>query len=151
MSNVSSLLASIPDLEIPAAAFKPYVLHGDTLIVSGQLPVTMGKPAFVGRVPDVVSVDDAKAAAKLCIINILGWVKHACGGDFNRVSRCLRLGGFVHVAPGYFDAPAIINTASQMMAEAFGERGAHARVALGVAGLPFDAPVEIEATFAIQP
>jgi enamine deaminase RidA (YjgF/YER057c/UK114 family) len=131
--------------------FRPYVLHGDLLIISGQLPVATGKPSYIGRVPDAVSVERAKEAATLCTINVLAWVKHACGSDFDRVVRCIRLGGFVNAAPGFYDAPSIINTASQMINEAFGERGAHARVALGVASLPFDAPVEIEATFAIRP
>jgi enamine deaminase RidA (YjgF/YER057c/UK114 family) len=146
----TELLSSIPDLTIPAAAFRPYVLHGDLLVVSGQLPMKDGKPVWVGRVPDEISVEQAKEAAVLCCRHVLSWVKHACGGDFAKVERCLRLGGFVQTADGFNDAPGIINAASAMMTDAFGQRGEHSRVALGVASLPFGAPVEIEATFAIK-
>lgn len=146
----SDFLANVPDLHIPSAAFKPYVVHNGLIYVSGQLPVIEGKPVWTGRVPDQISVDQAKEAAALCMQNVLAWVKHACGGDFARVDRCIRIGGFVSTCEGYYDAPSIINTASKIVTSAFGNLGDHSRIAIGVASLPFDAPVEIEAIFAIH-
>lgn len=143
-------LQNVPDLQMPAAAFKPYVVHGGIVHVSGQLPVRDGKPVWVGRVPGAVSVDQAREAAELCALNVLAWLKHACQGDFARVERCVRLGGFVAADEGFADAPAIINAASQVMTTAFGDRGEHARIAIGIMSLPFDAPVEVEAVFAIR-
>lgn len=144
------LLRNVPNLQIPAAAFKPYVVHGGIVHVSGQLPVRNGKPVWVGRVPGTVTIEQAREAAELCTLNVLAWLKHACQGDFTRVERCIRLGGFVAADEGFADAPAIINAASQIMTSAFGERGEHARIAIGVKSLPFDAPVEVEGVFAIR-
>ncbi|PFH20281.1 RidA family protein [Burkholderia sp. JKS000303] len=141
---------TLPALAIPAAAFRPYVLHGNQLIVSGQLPVRDGKAAFVGSVPDSVSVSDAQDAARLCVINILAWAHHATGGDLNRIRKVLRLGGFVSTSSGFADAPAVINAASELVTQIFGERGSHARIAIGVASLPLNAPVEVEAAFALE-
>lgn len=141
---------TLPTLTIPAAAFRPYVVYDNQLIVSGQLPVRDGKTLFSGQVPDVVSVSDAQTAARLCVINILAWAHHATDGDLNRISRVLRLGGFVATSEGFADAPAVINAASELTTQIFGERGSHARIAIGVASLPFNAPVEVEATFALE-
>jgi enamine deaminase RidA (YjgF/YER057c/UK114 family) len=140
---------SLPHLEIPSAAFRPYVLFDKQLIVSGQLPVRDGKALFTGRVPDVVSVADAQNAARLCVVNILAWAHHATGGDLNQISKVLRLGGFVSTSDGFADAPAVINAASELVTQIFGDRGSHARIAIGVASLPLNVPVEVEATFAL--
>ncbi|WP_028219258.1 RidA family protein [Paraburkholderia oxyphila] len=141
---------TLPTLAIPAAAFRPYVVYDNQLIVSGQLPVRDGKTLFSGKVPDAVSVSDAQTAARLCVINILAWAHHATAGDLNRIRRVLRLGGFVATSEGFADAPAVINAASELTTQIFGERGSHARIAIGVASLPFNAPVEVEATFALE-
>ncbi|MFD1559583.1 RidA family protein [Paraburkholderia silviterrae] len=141
---------TLPTLAIPAAAFRPYVVYDNQLIVSGQLPVRDGKTLFSGKVPDAVSVSDAQTAARLCVINILAWAHHATDGDLNRIRRVLRLGGFVATSEGFADAPAVINAASELTTQIFGERGSHARIAIGVASLPFNAPVEVEATFALE-
>lgn len=150
MSSCGNILTNLPDLAIPAAAFKPYVVHAGLIHVSGQLPVRDGKALWTGQVPDLVSIDQAKEAAALCARNVLAWVGHACGGDFGKVDRCIRLAGFVSTGRGFTDAPGIINVASKMMTDAFGENGSHARIAIGVASLPLDAPVEIEAVFALR-
>jgi enamine deaminase RidA (YjgF/YER057c/UK114 family) len=141
---------TLPTLAIPAAAFRPYVVYDNQLIVSGQLPVRGGKTLFAGKVPDAVSVSDAQTAARLCVINILAWAHHATDGDLNRIRRVLRLGGFVATSEGFADAPTVINAASELTTQIFGERGSHARIAIGVASLPFNAPVEVEATFALE-
>lgn len=140
----------VPALAISPAAFRPYTLHQSLLTVSGQLPVRDGKPAFVGKVPDTVSEAQAQDAARLCVMNILGWVSHATGGDLDQVERVLRLGGFVATSENYVDAPRIINAASELITTVFGAKGEHARIAIGVASLPFGAPVEVEASFALK-
>ncbi len=144
------LVAKIPSFEIPAAAYLPYKSHKDLLIVSGQLPLIDGMPTCTGSVPYEVSVDRASAAAELCALNILGWVRHACEGDLSKVAACLRVGGFVVTSPEYANAPAIINAASSVMTDVFGDAGTHARVAMGVASLPFGASVEVEAMFSLK-
>ena len=144
------LLARIPDPEIPAAAYLPYRLRDGLLIVSGQLPLIEGRPTCIGAVSDAAREKEAAAAAELCALNILGWVRHACDGDLSRVRSCLRVGGFVVTGPEYYNAPAIINAASKVMTDLFGETGAHARVAIGVASLPFNASVEVEAMFDVD-
>lgn len=150
MNTANNPFNSIPDMMIPNAAYRPYVLHGNILHISGQLPVRDGKPVWVGQVPDAISVVEAQNAARLCTENVLAWLKHACEGDFGRVDRCLRIAGYVATGAEFKDAPAVVNAASEMMTSVLGARGEHARVALGVASLPFGAPVEIEAQFAIR-
>lgn len=150
MTKQSEFLANVPNLNISPAAFKPYVVHDGLIYVSGQLPVKDGKLVWAGRVPDPVTIEQAKEAAVLCMSNVLAWVKLACNGDFARVERCIRIGGFVSTCDQYYDAPAIINTASEIVTSAFGDSGDHCRIAIGVASLPLNAPVEIEATFAIR-
>ncbi|ALD93123.1 YjgF family translation initiation inhibitor [Cupriavidus gilardii CR3] len=139
----------LPSLEVPAALFVPYTLHRGVLTVSGQLPMVGGKAFATGRVPDDVSLDTAREAARHCVANVLGWVAAATGGDLERVQRVLRIGGFVATSAGFHDAPAVVNAASELINFVFGDKGKHARIAIGVASLPFCAPVEIEATFAL--
>lgn len=145
------IIDRIPNLTIPVAAYRPYRVSESLLYVSGQLPLVDGKPTVTGSVPHDVTEEQAQEAAVVCALNILGWVKHACGGDLSRVKQCIRLGGFVVTANGYANAPAIINAASGVMTEVFGKNGEHARVAMGVASLPMNVPVEVEALFEIEP
>lgn len=140
----------LPATEIPRALYAPYTVHNGLLTVSGQLPLKGGKPEFVGKVPGEVTVEDARAAARLCLANLLGWAAAATDGNLERIRGIVRVGGYVAAQPGFHDAPAVINAASELLNEIFGERGRHARVAMGVASLPFDAPVEIEATFVLD-
>lgn len=148
--NLKNLGIVLPDLDMPKAAFRPYVFDGTSLIVSGQLPLLDGNPICVGAVPESVSVDEAKEAARRCAINILAWVRSACDGDIDRIVRVNRLGGFVVTGPGYANAPEIINAASEIFTSVFGADGQHARIAIGVASLPLGVPVEVEATFTVR-
>ena len=98
----------LPKLTLAPAPFKPFKLHGDTLIVSGQLPVRDGAPVCVGKVPSDVCVDDARLAARLCVMNVLGWAHVATDGRLERVAGVLRVGGFVATSEGFADAPSVI-------------------------------------------
>ncbi|MBN9115024.1 MAG: RidA family protein [Pandoraea sp.] len=140
---------ALPSLTVAPAPFKPFKLHCNTLIVAGQLPGRNGVPVWVGKVPSDVSTDDARSAARLCVMNLLGWAHVATDGRLDRIESVLRVGGFVATSEGFADAPFIVNAASELLTQLFGEAGAHARIAIGVASLPFNAPVEVEATFAL--
>lgn len=134
----------------PAANYVPYVISGNQLIVSGNLPFGADGLEYIGKVGDDISLEQAQAAAKLCAINLLAQANAALDGDLGRVTRLLRLGGFVNATPDYTQQPAVINGASDFMVEILGEAGKHARAAVGVGSLPFGVSVEIDAIFEIK-
>lgn len=148
--RLESLGVTLPTPAAPAANYLPYVITGNQLVVSGNLPFGKDGLEFVGKVGDDVSLEDAQAAAKLCAINILAQVNVALGGDLNRIKRLVRLGGFVNCTADYTQQPAVINGASDFMVEVLGEVGKHARAAVGVGSLPFGVSVEVDAIFEIE-
>lgn len=152
MSNVERKLGE-RGLNVPAAAksladYVPVNRVGNLVFVSGQLPVQDGKLAFDGVVGKDLDVETAKKAAVLCALNIIGQLKAAVP-SLDRV-RCVRLGGFVQSAAGFKDHAAVVNGASELIVHAFGEKGRHARAAVGCSSLPLGAPVEVEAIFEIE-
>jgi enamine deaminase RidA (YjgF/YER057c/UK114 family) len=149
-ARIQKLNLEIPSFTPANNAFKPYILTGNTLVVSGQLPFVKGNPAYKGRVPQEVSIEDARAAARICILNILSIVQHVTNNDFDKVEQVVRLGGFVATSEGFYDAPGIINAASELVLSVFDDKAGHARVAMGVASLPGGMPVEIEATITLK-
>jgi enamine deaminase RidA (YjgF/YER057c/UK114 family) len=152
-SNVAQKLSSmnidLPQSAPPAANYIPYTISGNLVFVSGQLPMKDGKPQDIGKVGKDFTIEQAQRTAKLCGVNILSHLKSACGGDLDRVKRCVRLGVFVNSAPGFTDQPKVANGVSDMMVEVFGEAGKHARFAVGVSELPFGVAVEVDGTFEI--
>ena len=147
--NIEQRLAEL-NIELPAPAapvanYVPFVRSGNIVSISGQVPFVDGKAAFSGIVGDTVSVEDACAAARLCGINLIAQMKAACDGDLERLVRVVKLGGFVNGVNGFGQQPQVINAASDLMVEVFGEKGRHSRSAVGVNGLPFNVPVEIDA------
>lgn len=144
---------TLPTPGAPVANYVPCVITGHQLIVSGQLPLGAdGKlgDAHKGKLGGGVSDDTGREAARLCAINVLAQAKVALGGDLDRIVRCVRLGGFINAAPSFTTVPAIMNGASDLMVELLGDAGRHARSTIGVAVLPFDAAVEVEALFEIR-
>lgn len=137
----------LPAAPAPAANYVPYTISGKLIFVAGQLPFRDGQVAVTGRLGAEVSVEQGKEAARLCALNLLAQVKAACGGDLSRLARCLKLGGFVSCTPEFTEHPAVINGASDLMVEAMGEAGQHARFAVGCASLPRNAAVEVEGIF----
>lgn len=150
LSRLTARGITLPEPPKPVAAYVGFVRHDDLVYVSGQLPMKNGELQQTGLLGDGVSIEQGAAAAELCAINILAQVSAACDGDLERIQRCVRLGGFVASTADFFDHPKVINGASEFVGEILGERGAHARAAVGVAVLPLNASVEIEATFAIS-
>ncbi|HEY1745767.1 MAG TPA: RidA family protein [Xanthobacteraceae bacterium] len=133
----------------PSANYVPFVRTGNLLMVSGQICLDSGKLVAAGQLGGGVSIDDGKKAARACAINLLAQVKVAVG-DLDKVSRVVRLGGFVNSAPGFLEGPKVMNGASDLMVEAFGDKGRHARTTVGVSALPQSAAVEVEGIFEIS-
>src|SRR5258705_10245124 len=135
----------LPTPATPVANYIPFVRVGALLFVSGQICLdASGKLVAKGRLGDGVSVEDGQKAARACAINVLAQVKSALG-DLDRVARVVRLGGFINSNPGFLDGPKVMNGASDLMVEVFGDKGRHARTTVGVAVLPGDAAVEGDA------
>ncbi len=149
-ARLQELGITLGETAAPAANYVPYVVTGGLVHVAGQIPLTADGIQYQGKVGQDISLEEAQAAARLCAINILGQVKAACDGDLNRVERCVKLGGFVNAAPDFDRHPAVINGASDLIVEVFGEAGKHARFAVGAASLPFNVAVEVDAIFAIS-
>jgi enamine deaminase RidA (YjgF/YER057c/UK114 family) len=133
----------------PVANYVPFVRSGNMLVVSGQICLDDGKLVAKGRLGDGVSIEDGQKAARACAVNILAQLKAALG-DLDKVVRVVRLGGFINSAPGFTDGPKVMNGASDLMVEVFGDKGKHARSTVGVAALPADAAVEVEGLFEVS-
>jgi enamine deaminase RidA (YjgF/YER057c/UK114 family) len=148
--SLRELGISLPKPPAPIANYVPFVRTGNLLTVSGQVCFDGdGKLVARGRVGDAVSIDDGQNAARACAINLLAQVKVAIG-DLDKVVRVIRLGGFINSAPGFGDGPKVMNGGSDLMVAVFGDKGKHARSTVGVAALPADAAVEVEALFEIS-
>ncbi|WOJ90526.1 RidA family protein [Methylocapsa polymorpha] len=155
MSKIEDRLAalgvSLPVPAAPVANYVPFVVSGSLLVISGQLALGPdGKldPAHIGKVGANVSTEAGHAAARRCAVNLLAQAKAALG-DLDRISRCVRLGGFINVAPGFSAVAPIMNGASDFIVEVLGDKGRHARSTVGVAELPLDSAVEVEALFEV--
>lgn len=153
-SNIEKRLGEIgitlPPPGAPGGNYVPFVVVGDLAFMAGQVAREAGTMKYTGKVGRDLTVEQGAAAARLCAVNLLAQLKAACGGDLDRVDRCVRLGGFVNSPPDFFEHPKVVNGASDLMVEVFGERGQHARTAVGVSALPLDSAVEIEAIFLLK-
>ena len=154
MSTLAAKLAELglflPEPPVAVAAYVPYVVTGDLVFISGQLPVEHGRLKYTGHLGEEVDVPTGIDAAKICALNLLAQLNHACDGDIARVARCVKLNGFVSSTPDFFEQPKIINGASELMLSVLGDLGRHARAAVGVPALPLNAPVEVDAVFALR-
>ena len=150
-ARLAELGIALPEAPAPAANYVPFVQTGNLVFVSGQVPFEDGKIAMTGIVGDgTVTEAHAFAEARKCAINLLAQVKAATGGDLDRVTRVVKLGGFVAATPDFTDHPKVINAASDLMVEVFGDKGRHARFAVGANALPLGSVVEIEGLFEID-
>ena len=148
--RLQELGIELPVAAAPAANYVPYTISGNTLYLSGQLPIDGGKIAVTGLVGRDVDLPAAQRAAELCAINILAQAKAALGGDLGRIRRILKLNGFVASAPDFVEQHLVINGASNLIANVLGDAGKHARAAVGMACLPLNASVEIDAIIEIE-
>ncbi|THV25287.1 RidA family protein [Peteryoungia ipomoeae] len=149
-ARLSAAGITLPEAAAPAANYVPFVVSGNLLYLSGQLPIEGGKIAVTGLLGTDVSLEDGQRAAKLCAVNILAQAKAALGGDLGRITRVIKLNGFVASAPGFVEQHLVINGASNLIAEILGDAGKHARAAVGMAALPLNAAVEIDAIMEIR-
>ena len=133
----------LPAVPAPAGAYVPAIRAGTLIFTAGQLPFEEGEPRTMGKVGDAVSLERAKGAARLCALNALAAAAAEAGG-LNRIARVVRVTGYVASAPRFNRQPEVIDGASELIGQIFGDAGLHARSAVGVAELPLDAPVEVE-------
>ena len=140
----------LPNVPTPIANFVPFRRDRDRIYLAGQICEWNGEVRYRGKLGIEHGLEQGQEAARICALNLLAALREACGGSLNRVTACLRVGGFVNCAPDYLLVPQVINGASNVIHALFGERGLHARTAIGVASLPQGAAVEVDAIFAID-
>jgi len=141
--RLKALNIVLPTPPKPAGSYVPIIISGKTAYVSGQIPIEDGKITHKGKVPSPQSLEEAQKAARLCIINALAQLKSEIG-SLDKVSKILKVSGFVNSSPDFTEQPKVINAASDLLVEIFDEKGKHSRVAIGAASLPLDSTVEID-------
>ena len=145
--KLQELGLELPSAAAPAANYVPYVISGKQIFISGQIPFLNGEAMHQGRIGKDLSVEQGAEAAKACALNILAQANAAVGGDFSKIKRLVKLGGFVQAVADFKDQPEVINGASNLFVEVMGDAGRHARFAVSAADLPRGVAVEIDAIF----
>jgi len=148
--RLAKLGISLPPAAAAVANYVPYIQSGSLLFISGQIPMENGSVVFQGKVGQDYNTEYAQRAARLCAINIISQINEATHGDLDRVTRIVKLGGFVNCTDGFSEQPQVINAASDLMVAVFGDAGRHSRSAVGVNALPMNVPVEIDAIIEIS-
>ena len=148
--RLKELSIELDEASVPAGSYVPYVVTNNLVFISGQLPFINGKLTIKGRVGENVTIDDAIKMSEACAKALLSQLKAACNGNLDRVKKVVKLGGFVASSPDFTDQPKVINGASDLIVNIFGDKGKHARFAVGVAALPLNVPVEIDGVFEIE-
>ena len=146
-AKLEELGIELPPPAAPIANYLPFTISGNLVFIAGQICQWNGERRFVGKLGAGISILEGQQAARLCALNILAHLRVAAGGDLDRVRRCVRLGGFVNCTPDFTDMPQVVNGASDLIAQVFGDAGKHARAAIGNNSLPGGVAVEVEATF----
>ena len=149
-NRLAALGITLPDAPAPAANYIPFVQTGNLLFISGQVPMVDGAIEITGKVGDNVSIEQAQGQARICAINILAQANAATKGDLSKIKRIVKLGGFVVCTDDFSNQPEVINGASDLMADVFGEAGQHARFAVGTNALPRGVVVEIDAVIELH-
>lgn len=141
--RLRQLNITLPIPPKPAGSYIPVVISGNLAFVSGQIPMQEGKVLYTGKVPSERSIEEAQSAAKMCAINLLAQLKSNLG-SLDKITKIVRVSGFVNCTPEFSEQPKIINAASDLFFEIFGEKGKHSRIAVGVSSLPLNSTVEID-------
>jgi len=149
-ARLKELGIEIPAVAKPAAAYVPGVRTGNLIFVSGQVPFVNGELTFKGKVGAEFTVEQGQECARVCALNAIAVAKDMLGDDLDRVTRVVKLGGFVNCPADFEQHPMVINGASNVVGEIFGDKGAHSRFAVGVGSLPFNVAVEVEAVFEVE-
>lgn len=148
--SLQNLGLKLPSAPAPAANYVPYVVHGGLLYISGQIPLDENGDLIKGRLGDDMELQDGANAAKSCALNILAQANAAVGGDWSKIDKCIKLGGFVCCTPEFTKHPLVINGASDLITSVMGDCGKHARFAVGAPSLPLGVAVEVEAIFSVK-
>ena len=146
-ARLDELGIELPQAPAPAANYVPFVIAGNLVFVAGQVTVENGEVKFKGRLGEDMDIDEGYQAARLCGLNLIAQAREAGGGDLDRIKRVVKLGGFVNATPDFTDHPKVINGASDLMADVFGDVGKHARFAMGAVSLPLGVAVEVDGIF----
>jgi enamine deaminase RidA (YjgF/YER057c/UK114 family) len=147
--RLAELGIELPEATRAVGNYVPTLITGNYLYLSGQITILNGELKYIGRLGENLSVEDGMAAARLCGLNMIAQVKAALDGDLDRVKQVIKLGGFVNGTPEFTDQPKVLNGASDLMVEVFGDAGKHTRSAVGVASLPLGISVEVDGIFEI--
>ena len=148
--RLAELGISLPQAAAPVADYRPFVLAGNLLFVSGQIPLRDGQVTHKGQLGRDCSLDEGREAARMCAINCLAQARAALDGDLDRVRQVVKITGFVNASADFTGHPKVVDAASAIMTAAFGEAGRHARAAVGCSSLPLGVPVEVEAIFLVE-
>lgn len=146
-ARLKDLGITLPTPPAPVASYVPFVVSGNLVFISGQVTVASDGLKYVGTVGKELTMEDGKAAARLCAINVLAQARAAAGGDLDRIARCVKVTVFVNAVPGFTQHPEVANGASDLFVEVFGDAGRHARAAVGAGSLPRNVATEVEAVF----
>ena len=149
-SRIKELGIELPNAASPAANYIPFVLSGNQVVISGQIPFWNGELVGLGKLGSNLTVEEEAKIARICALNLLAQLEVASGGDLDRVSRVVKLGGFVNCTETFTDQPEVINGASDLMVDVFGDIGRHARFAVGVGSLPRGVAVEVDGVFELH-
>ena len=150
-ARLKELGIEIVDAPAPLANYVPYTVSGNIVFVSGQGTLQDGKLRYIGKLGREFTIEDGYQAARICALNVLAQLRNACGGDLDRVTRVLKISGFVNSMPDFTAQPKVVNGASDLFVEVFGDIGRHARFAVGAPVLPDDIAVEVDGIFEIRP
>ena len=148
--RLMQLSIELPNPSSPGANYVPFVRSGNLVFITGQLSQWNGERRFIGKLGREFGVEQGQQAARLCALNLIAHLRTAVDGDLDRVVRCVRIAGFVNSQPDFLAHSQVVNGASDLFVDVFGEAGRHARMAVGVAALPYDVAVEVEAVFEIR-
>jgi enamine deaminase RidA (YjgF/YER057c/UK114 family) len=149
-ARLKELGLELPTPSKPGANYVPFVRSGALVFLTGQLSQWNGDRRFVGKLGREWGVEEGREAARLCALNLIAHLKTAAGGDLDRVRRCVRLAGYVNSTPDFLAQSQVLNGASDLFVDVFGDAGRHARMAVGVAALPYDVAVEVEGVFEVE-
>ncbi len=147
--KLSDLGINVPDAPAPVGSYVAFKKAGTLLYISGQLPISIDGKMIKGKLGKDLSLEDGQQASKLCLINILAQAKKAMNGDLDKIKNCIKITGFVNSSSDFTDQPKVINPASEILSNVFGENGKHTRAAVSTNSLPLGAAVEIDAIFEI--
>ena len=148
--RLRELSIELPQPSKPGANYVPWARSGQLVFLTGQLSQWNGERRFIGKLGREFGVEEGQAAARLCALNLIAHARDAAGGDLDRVARIVRIAGFVNSTPDFVQQSQVVNGASDLFVDVFGDAGRHARMAVGVAALPYDVAVEVEAVLEVQ-